>query len=83
LSEEHQIMTSSYRNGTKIKPDFKLMVAGVCRAEARIFADQQRHEEAAAKLASAERLERQAADQLVEDALEVSVWETHQIREPA
>ena len=72
-----------YRNGTMIDPDFKDLVARVCRGEAAALARAQRHTEAAAKIAAAERLEAQAAAQRIEDAIEIAGWEARMNLETA
>lgn len=64
-----------YGDGSKVDPAFKLLVAGVCRGEARYLANKQRHAEAAAKIAAAERLEHQAAEESVEDTIDIAGWQ--------
>lgn len=53
-----------YGDGSKVDPAFKAIVARVCRAEAEKFTREQRHAEAAAKLAAAERLEQQVLEEV-------------------
>lgn len=45
-------------DGSEVSPEFKAYVAHLCRLQAETLTDQQRHAEAAAKIASAEKLER-------------------------
>lgn len=72
-----------YGDGSKVDPAFKLMVADICRGEARYLASNQRHTEAAAKIAAAERLERQAAEETVEDTIAIAGWEARMNLETA
>jgi hypothetical protein len=52
-----------YGDGSKVDPAFKAIVADICRSEAASLTREQRHAEAAAKIAAAERLERQVAEE--------------------